>query len=48
MMLRSCIRCGGDLYLERLSGSEDLVCLQCGFRKTVERPSMVGRLIKAA
>ena len=37
VLLRSCPRCSGDLFVERLPGAEDLVCLQCGYRKTVMR-----------
>lgn len=28
--LRSCPRCGGDLFEERALGSVDMVCIQCG------------------
>jgi hypothetical protein len=33
MLLKSCPKCRGDLALERdvRTGTEDLVCLQCGY-----------------
>lgn len=31
MKLKSCVRCGGDLYLEQGLGDDaDFICLQCG------------------
>jgi DNA-directed RNA polymerase subunit RPC12/RpoP len=35
VILRKCARCRGDMFLERLSGEENLVCLQCGNRLVV-------------
>jgi hypothetical protein len=37
MMFRSCRRCQGDVYIEHLIGSEELVCLQCGHPRAVNR-----------
>ena len=34
LVLKGCIRCSGDLYVERGIGLlAELVCLQCGRRK---------------
>lgn len=35
MVFRGCAKCDGDLYAERNLDGADLVCLQCGSRKTV-------------
>jgi hypothetical protein len=35
MVFRGCAKCDGDLYVERNLDGADLVCLQCGSRKTV-------------
>lgn len=29
-MLKGCPKCGGDLFLNLLEDSDNLVCLQCG------------------
>lgn len=38
MMFKGCRRCSGDLWAEMDIGSrsEDLVCLQCGHRQTIQ------------
>lgn len=36
MWSKACVRCGGDIYKEEELGDCDLVCLQCGFRKSIE------------
>jgi transcription initiation factor TFIIIB Brf1 subunit/transcription initiation factor TFIIB len=38
--LRSCPRCGGDLYEDVYSKGEDFVCLQCGL--TLGRAAIFG------
>jgi hypothetical protein len=35
MVFKGCQRCGGDLYNEEEFGQTDLVCLQCGARRTL-------------
>jgi DNA-directed RNA polymerase subunit RPC12/RpoP len=35
MLVKGCIRCGGDVYNEEDIGGIDLVCLQCGFRRSL-------------
>jgi DNA-directed RNA polymerase subunit RPC12/RpoP len=35
LLLKGCRRCHGDLFVENQTGITDLVCLQCGFRRTV-------------
>ena len=35
MVFKGCGRCQGDLFVERDIGNTDLVCLQCGFRRTI-------------
>jgi DNA-directed RNA polymerase subunit RPC12/RpoP len=35
MIFKGCIRCGGDMYDEDNIDQVDLVCLQCGFRRTL-------------
>jgi hypothetical protein len=37
MVFRGCVKCQGDLYVERNIDGADLVCLQCGSRKTIHR-----------
>lgn len=32
MWPKACTRCSGDLYLERLLGSDEIACLNCGHR----------------
>jgi hypothetical protein len=39
VIFRGCPKCEGDLYVERDIGSSDLVCLQCGFRRTINQRS---------
>jgi hypothetical protein len=34
MEFKACTRCQGDLYREEDIGQTDLVCLQCGFRRS--------------
>lgn len=41
MVLRGCAKCEGDLYVERNIDGADLVCLQCGFRKTITTSRLV-------
>ena len=35
MVFKACVRCGGDMYDEDDIDHFDLVCLQCGFRRTL-------------
>jgi hypothetical protein len=35
IVFRGCGKCGGDLYVERDILDAELVCLQCGYRRTV-------------
>jgi hypothetical protein len=35
MVFKGCHRCGGDLFNEEELGQTDLVCLQCGARRTL-------------
>ena len=35
---RTCPRCSGSLYVERGTGYNDLVCLQCGCRRSLDAP----------
>jgi DNA-directed RNA polymerase subunit RPC12/RpoP len=35
MVIKGCARCGGDMYDENDIEQVDLVCLQCGFRRTI-------------
>jgi hypothetical protein len=35
IVFRGCGKCEGDLFVERNLGDADLVCLQCGYRRTV-------------
>lgn len=35
IVFKGCAKCEGDLYLERELGDTDLVCLQCGYRRTI-------------
>lgn len=35
MVFRGCAKCEGDVYVERNIDGADLVCLQCGSRKTI-------------
>ena len=51
IVFKGCARCAGDLYVEKDVGSTDLVCLQCGFRKSIrtwidEAPEMRRQEIK--
>jgi len=34
---KACPRCRGDLFLDPDTGSRDVVCLQCGYRKDYRR-----------
>ena len=33
--LKACPKCKGDLYMDMNSRGEDIVCLQCGYRRFV-------------
>lgn len=35
IVFKGCAKCEGDLYVERELGETDLVCLQCGYRRTI-------------
>ena len=35
MVRKGCPRCAGDLFVEADISSTDLVCLQCGHRRTL-------------
>ena len=35
IVFRGCAKCQGDLYVEQNIGDADLVCLQCGYRRSV-------------
>jgi hypothetical protein len=35
IVFRGCAKCQGDLYVEKNIDDADLVCLQCGFRRTI-------------
>lgn len=35
MMMKGCHRCGGNVYDEQDLGGTDLVCLHCGYRRTL-------------
>jgi len=35
MLFKRCTRCQGDLFQEEDLGQIDLVCLQCGYRRTI-------------
>ena len=35
IVFRGCAKCQGDLFVEQNIGDVDLVCLQCGYRRTV-------------
>jgi len=39
MVFKACVRCGGDMYDEDDIDHFDLVCLQCGFRRTLTLPA---------
>jgi hypothetical protein len=34
IVFRGCVKCQGDLYVEQGLGDADLVCLQCGYRRS--------------
>jgi primosomal protein N' len=38
-----CPRCRGDLFLDDQDGLQDLVCLQCGYRRPLPAKAGVGR-----
>jgi hypothetical protein len=38
LLLKGCRRCQGDMYVEREIGATDLVCLQCGHRRSLHVP----------
>lgn len=46
LLLKGCQRCRGDLFVETLVGVTDMVCLQCGYRRTVG-PKIPARLAGA-
>jgi hypothetical protein len=39
LLLKGCRKCAGDLYVEHEVGIADLVCLQCGYRRTLRVPA---------
>jgi hypothetical protein len=39
IVFHGCVKCQGDLYVERNIGDADLVCLQCGYRRALAVPS---------
>ena len=39
MVIKGCARCGGDVYDEDDIERVDLVCLQCGCRRTITSAS---------
>lgn len=39
IVFHGCVKCQGDLYIERNLGDADLVCLQCGYRRALAVPS---------
>lgn len=41
--LKSCPRCLGDMMIEEMLGEADAVCLQCGYRQALPRPSLIAR-----
>jgi DNA-directed RNA polymerase subunit RPC12/RpoP len=48
IVFKGCNRCEGDLYVEGEAADTDLVCLQCGYRRTIrsswfEAPAGNGR-----
>lgn len=47
MVFHGCSKCHGDLYVEPDFSDIDLVCLQCGYRKTV-RSSGYSQMMAAA
>ena len=51
IVFKGCARCAGDLFVEKDLGNTDLVCLQCGYRKSIrswidEAPRASGNQIK--
>ena len=44
IVFRGCGKCQGDLFVEHNIGDADLVCLQCGYRRTIN----TSRLVRAA
>ncbi len=45
MLFKNCERCGGDIYVERQIGETDLVCLQCGYRRTMDVQDVLRRSV---
>lgn len=41
--LKACPRCLGDMMIEEMLGEADAVCLQCGYRQVLPRPSLIAR-----
>lgn len=39
IVFHGCVKCQGDLYIERNLGDADLVCLQCGYRRGLAVPT---------
>jgi DNA-directed RNA polymerase subunit M/transcription elongation factor TFIIS len=35
IVFRGCGKCQGDMFVERNLDEADLVCLQCGYRRTI-------------
>ncbi len=42
--LKACPRCLGDMMIEKMLGEADAVCLQCGYRQTLPRPSVIAKI----
>jgi len=40
IVFRGCARCEGDQYLEQDITGNELVCLQCGARRTLNAPAL--------
>jgi hypothetical protein len=45
MIFKACPRCHGDFVVESLVDGDELVCLQCAYRKVVN-PEIVGRSVE--
>jgi|FLYL01.1.fsa_nt_gi DNA-directed RNA polymerase subunit RPC12/RpoP len=37
MLFKACVRCSGDLFIEDDGSDKDLICLQCGYRRTLRQ-----------
>lgn len=47
MLFHGCTKCQGDLYVEPDLSDFDLVCLQCGFRKTIRKSGYGAMMARA-